>query len=86
MEGTWKEGVTVDVFAIIWPLLVVLIWAAVFGITLLLVRMATRDQQATVRVEYAAEEVAMRAATEPRRIAPLAATPSRQAVPPLPAT
>ncbi len=86
MDGAWKEGVTVDPLAIIWPLFIVLIWAAVFGITLLLVRMTTRDQQATVRVEHAVEEAAVRAATEPQRAAPVAATPSRQAVPPLPAT
>jgi uncharacterized integral membrane protein len=50
-----------DALAIIWPLGVVLIWAAVFGITLLLVRMTTRDQQVVVRAEYAVEDAAVRA-------------------------
>ncbi|HET9111932.1 MAG TPA: hypothetical protein VFN78_13975 [Ktedonobacterales bacterium] len=74
-----------DAFAIIWPVFVVLIWGAVFGLTLLLVRMTTRDQQTTARAEVAAENAAARAATEPERAAPVAAAP-RRAPPPLPAT
>ena len=75
-----------DAFAIIWPLAVVLIWGAVFGITLLLVRMTTRDQQTVARAERVAEDAAVRAATEPARTAPVAAVASQRAVPPLPAT
>ncbi len=58
-----------DALAIIWPLVVVVIWASVFGLTLLLVRMTTRDQQATARAEVASE-----AAAAPRAIPPLPAT------------
>lgn len=47
-----------DALAIIWPLVVVVIWASVFGLTLLLVRMTTRDQQATARAEVASEAAA----------------------------
>lgn len=67
--------------AIIWPLVVVLIWAAVFGIALLLVRMTTRDQQAVVSAEHAAE----RRAQEPESSAPAAAPAPTPVGPPLPA-
>ena len=41
--------------AILWPFAVVLIWAAIFGITVLLVRFTTYGQQAIAREEYEAE-------------------------------
>lgn len=71
--------------AIIWPLVVVVIWASVFGLALLLVRMTTRDQQATARAELAAEEAAVRAAAEPERPAPVAPA-APQPIPALPAS
>ena len=77
--AAWKEGVTMDALAIIWPLVVVLIWAAVFGVAVLLVRMTTRDQQATVRAEQVAEQSAP--TLEPA--APVVAGAARHAGPPL---
>ena len=71
--------------AIIWPLVVVVIWASVFGLALLLVRMTTRDQQATARAERAAEEAAVHAATESERPT-LVAAAAPVAIPALPAT
>jgi hypothetical protein len=86
--AAWKVGVTMDALAIIWPLVVVLIWAAVFGVAVLLVRMTTRDQQATVRAEQVAEHAAEQSASAPEPVgtAAVAAVVLQRAVPPLPAT
>lgn len=40
---------------ILWPLAIVVIWAAVFGITVLLVRLTMRGQQAIARDELEVE-------------------------------
>lgn len=64
--------------AILWPFAVVLIWAAIFGITVLLVRLTTHGQQAIAREEYEAEAKATQAevSAPPAAIAPPASAKS----------
>lgn len=47
---------------IIWPVAVVFLWSALFGITVLLVRFTMRGQQEVVREEIEAEHLAVQAA------------------------
>ena len=61
---------------IIWPVVVVFLWAALFGITVLLVRYTMHGQQEAVREEIEAEQLAVQAA---QSSAPLSAPAARRA-------